>query len=67
MWARRYLIETGHEPEDFGAIPVAQRAYAVDNPRAIIEGRGLVYDPDLPYTSTSQAGFLSRLRRLFKR
>jgi protein-tyrosine phosphatase len=45
---------------------VAQALF-VDNPRAIIEGRGLVYDPDLPYTSTSQVGFLDRLRRLFKR
>jgi len=42
-------------------------ALFVDNPRAIIEGRGLVYDPDLPYTSTSKSGLLGRLRRLFKR
>jgi protein-tyrosine phosphatase len=43
------------------------QALFVDNPRAIIEGRGLVYDPDLPYTSASRAGFFDRLRRLFKR
>lgn len=35
MWARRYLIETGQEPDDLGAIPIAQRWYAERNPRAI--------------------------------
>ena len=35
MWARRYLIETNHEPEDLGAIPIAQRWYAERNERAI--------------------------------
>lgn len=35
MWARRYLIETGHEPDELGAIPIAQRWYAERNERAI--------------------------------
>ena len=35
MWARRYLIETGHEPDDLGAVPIAQRWYAERNERAI--------------------------------
>lgn len=35
MWARRYLIETGYEPDDLGAIPIAQRWYAERNQRAI--------------------------------
>jgi acetyl-CoA acetyltransferase len=35
MWARRYLIETGQEPEELGAIPIAQRWYAERNERAI--------------------------------
>ena len=35
MWARRYLIETGHEPDDLGAIPIAQRWYAERNDRAV--------------------------------
>jgi protein-tyrosine phosphatase len=43
-------------------------ALFVDNPLAVIENRGLVYDPDLPYTSSPEdAGLLGRLRRLFKR
>lgn len=45
----------------------AAQALFVDNPRAVIERRGLVYDPDLPYTSTPDEGFLGRLRRFFKR
>lgn len=35
MWARRYLVETGQRAEDLGAIPIAQRKYAVLNSRAI--------------------------------
>lgn len=35
MWARRYLIETGGDERDLGAVAVAQRAWAVDNDRAI--------------------------------
>jgi acetyl-CoA acetyltransferase len=35
MWAQRYLIETGHDPDDLGAIPIAQRWYAERNERAI--------------------------------
>jgi acetyl-CoA acetyltransferase len=36
LWGRRYLIETGHQPEDFGVVPVAQREYATRNPRAVM-------------------------------
>jgi acetyl-CoA acetyltransferase len=36
LWGRRYLIETGQEREDLGVVPVAQRKYAADNPRAIM-------------------------------
>jgi len=39
----------------------------VENPRAIIENRGLVYEPDIPYTSPSSGGLLGRLRRLWGR
>jgi acetyl-CoA acetyltransferase len=35
MWARRYMIETGATSEDLAAVVIAQRHYAVDNPRAI--------------------------------
>ena len=35
MWAQRYLHETGQAPEDLGAVPVAQRLWAVDNDRAV--------------------------------
>lgn len=45
---------------------VAQALF-VDNPRSVIDGTTLVYDPDLPYTSAPEAGFLGRLRRLFQR
>jgi acetyl-CoA acetyltransferase len=41
MWARRYLIETGQEPDDLGAIPVAQRWYAERNERRPVPGRRL--------------------------
>jgi protein-tyrosine phosphatase len=51
---------------DLAGSDVAQALF-VDNPLAIIEGRSLVYDPDLPYTSVPNAGVLDRLRRLFKR
>ena len=43
LWGRRYLIETGQEPDDLGAVPVAQRTYAVDNPRAVLR-TALSYD-----------------------
>jgi acetyl-CoA acetyltransferase len=36
LWAQRYLIETGHAPDDLGAIPIAQRTYAMQNPRAVV-------------------------------
>ena len=34
LWARRYMIETGLGYEDLGAVPVAQRPYAMRNDRA---------------------------------
>ena len=34
MWAQRFLHETGGTSEDLAAVPIAQRAYAVDNARA---------------------------------
>lgn len=43
LWARRYLIETGHQPEDLGVVPVAQRQYAVQNPRAVMR-KPLTYE-----------------------
>jgi acetyl-CoA acetyltransferase len=35
MWARRFLFETGQGELDLGAVAVAQRAYALDNARAV--------------------------------
>lgn len=35
MWARRFLIETGGSELDLGAVAVAQRKWAMHNPRAI--------------------------------
>ncbi|HEV2370116.1 MAG TPA: hypothetical protein VGR90_09580 [Acidimicrobiales bacterium] len=35
MWAQRFLHETGQGPEDLGGVAVAQRAYAMDNERAV--------------------------------
>jgi acetyl-CoA acetyltransferase len=35
MWARRYLHETGTDPEALAAVAIAQRAYAEMNERAI--------------------------------
>lgn len=35
MWARRFLIETGGDESDLGAVAVAQRLWAIDNERAI--------------------------------
>ncbi len=43
LWAQRYLLETSHEPDDLGAVPVAQRAYALHNPRAMLR-TPLTYD-----------------------
>jgi protein-tyrosine phosphatase len=41
------------------------QALFVDNPKSIVESRGLVYDPDLPETSVVKSGNLfSRLRKL---
>jgi acetyl-CoA acetyltransferase len=36
MWARRYMIETGATQSDIGAVPIAQRKYALTNPRAMM-------------------------------
>src|SRR3954452_899086 len=42
------------------------QALFVDNPKSIVESRGLVYDPDLPDSSGAQSGrLLSRLRKIF--
>ncbi len=35
MWAQRFVYETGQGEEDLAAVAVAQRAYAVDNDRAV--------------------------------
>jgi acetyl-CoA acetyltransferase len=35
MWAQRFLAETGQGADDLGAVAVAQRAYAVENERAV--------------------------------
>jgi acetyl-CoA acetyltransferase len=35
MWARRFLLETGQDAEDLGAVVLAQRAYAEANERAL--------------------------------
>lgn len=37
IWARRYLIETGQHSDDLGHVPVAQRKYALENPRAVMK------------------------------
>jgi protein-tyrosine phosphatase len=37
-------------------------ALFVENPRAVIEGRAFIYDPELPYP-TEKSPFLSRLKR----
>jgi acetyl-CoA acetyltransferase len=36
MWARRYMVETGATEADLGAVAVAQRRFAMTNPRAAI-------------------------------
>ena len=46
---------------------IAQSLF-VDNPKSIVESRGLVYDPDLPEASVDESGRLfGRLRKLFKK
>lgn len=35
MWARRFMIDTGATEEDLAAVAMAQRAWAIDNERAI--------------------------------
>jgi protein-tyrosine phosphatase len=42
------------------------RCLFVDNPKSVVESRGLVYDPDLPDSSVHESGSLfNRLRKLF--
>lgn len=36
LWARRFMIETGATTEDLAAVPIAQRAWAANNERAVI-------------------------------
>jgi protein-tyrosine phosphatase len=44
------------------------QALFVENPKSIVENRGLVYDPDIPeVTGTKSAPLLTRIRRLFTR
>src|SRR5436305_6225172 len=46
---------------------IAQSLF-VDNPKSIVESRGLVYDPDLPESSSDESGRLfGRIRKLFKK
>jgi protein-tyrosine phosphatase len=42
------------------------QALFVDNPRAIVAGTALAWEPDLPY-STVSPGLLTRLKRLFEK
>lgn len=42
----------------------AAQALFVDNPRAVIEGRGLPYDPEIP-EKVEKPGLITRIRRLF--
>jgi protein-tyrosine phosphatase len=40
----------------------------VDNPKSIVESRGLVYDPDLPDASADESGrLIGRIRKFFKK
>jgi protein-tyrosine phosphatase len=42
------------------------RCLFVDNPKSVVESRGLVYDPDLPDSSVHESGSVfNRLRKLF--
>jgi Capsular polysaccharide biosynthesis protein len=44
------------------------QALFVDNPKSIVENRGLVYDPDVPEVSGSEPNrLITRIRRLFTR
>ena len=44
------------------------QALFVDNPKSIVESRGLVYDLDLPDPATAESGrLLGRIRKLFKK
>lgn len=46
---------------------IAQSLF-VDNPKSIVESRGLVYDPDVPDSSGAEPGrLLGRLRKLFSK
>jgi protein-tyrosine phosphatase len=42
------------------------RCLFIDNPKSIVESRGLVYDPDLPDSPVRESGHLfGRIRKLF--
>lgn len=44
------------------------QALFVDNPKSIVESRGLVYDPDLPESSGNESGrFFSRIRKMLSK
>jgi protein-tyrosine phosphatase len=44
------------------------QALFVDNPKSIVESRGLVYDPDMPESSGPKSGrLISRIRKLLKK
>jgi len=44
------------------------QALFVDNPKSIVENRGLVYDPDLPESSGAESGRLfSRIRKMLRK
>jgi protein-tyrosine phosphatase len=46
--------------------PEVARALFVDNPRAVIEGKGLPYDPDLPDVPQQAPRLIDRLRGLMR-
>ena len=54
--ARQQVVELCGEP-------VAQALF-VDNPRAVVEGRGLPYDPDIP-ERLEKPGVMERIRGFF--
>ncbi len=58
LWARRYLVETGHAPQDLGVVPVAQRLYAALNPRAVMR-------KPLSYTDYLDAPMVAEPFRMF--
>ncbi|HEX9774157.1 MAG TPA: lipid-transfer protein [Actinomycetota bacterium] len=59
MLARRYMHETGTTPEQLGAVAVAFREHAQNNPRAMMHGRPMTLDDYLA------ARWISEPLRLF--